>query len=135
VTDALAPVGHPTEDGIERLHNAGVKAYWTSRGNGVEPEPGMDVVGGTIIVEVPSQGTSTYTLRPTAAGTTTDTYQTWIAAGGTPPPTTTVMFAWSKRSNLYHDSQCRFVANISPGNLQTGTTPPAGKTLHKDCPQ
>ena len=127
--------GHPTEDTIERLHNAGVKMYWTSKGNGVEPEEGMDVVGGTIIVEVPSATSTTYTVRPTTAGTTTDTYQTWIAAGGTPPPTSTASFAWSKRSNLYHVSTCRIVATISPSNLQTGTTPPAGKTLHHDCPQ
>ena len=71
-----------------------------------------------------------------APGTTTDTYQTWITTTGPVAPTgTTTSFAWSKKSNIYHDSRCRFVANISPANLQTGTTPPPGKTLHKDCPK
>jgi len=44
-------------------------------------------------------------------------------------------FAWSKQSNIYHESRCSVVATISPANLQTGTTPPVGKTLHKDCPK
>jgi hypothetical protein len=121
---------HPTLECIERLHIAGVKTYWTETGAGVAPEPGLDVVGGTIVVEVQAASTSTYTVRPTAAGTAVDTYQTWLAAGAP-----TVTYAWSKRSNLYHVATCRFVASISPDNLQTGTTPPAGKTLHKDCPQ
>jgi hypothetical protein len=134
-TGSTNTYGHPTESSIERLHDAGVKMYWTSKGNGVEPEEGMDVVGGTIIVEVPSQATNTYTVRPTATGTTTDTYHTWISAGGTAPTPTTTALAWSRRSNLYHVSTCRVVANISANNRQTGTTPPAGKTLHHDCPQ
>jgi beta-lactamase superfamily II metal-dependent hydrolase len=128
--------GHPDFGTMDRIHNAGVKTYWTSKGNGVAAEDGMDVVGGTIIVEVPSVTSTTYTVRPTAAGTTTDTYQTWITTSGPITPTgTTTTFSWSKRSNIYHDSRCRFVANISPANLQTGTTPPPGKTLHKDCPK
>ena len=126
--------GHPTEECIERLHNAGVKTYWTEQGNGVVPEPGMDVVGGTIIVEVSSQTPNTYTVRPTAPGLSTDSYQTWLGTGGSAPAATTT-FAWSKRSNLYHDARCRLVANISPSNLQTGTAPPVGKGLHKNCPQ
>ena len=128
--------GHPTAECIERLRLAGVKTYWTETGAGATPEPGLDVVGGTIVVEVQASATSTYTVRPTAAGTPTDTYQTWIASAGVPTsPAATVSYAWSKRSNLYHVATCRFVANISQDNLQTGTTPPAGKTLHKDCPQ
>src|SRR5262245_18505022 len=103
-------------------------------GEGVDPEKGMDVVGGTIIVEVPSVTSTTYTVRPTLAGTSTDTFQAWITAGSPPTPTGPTSFAWSKKSNRYHDARCRFVANISPANLQTGTTPPPGKTLHKDCP-
>ena len=118
--------GHPKESTMDRIHNAGVKTYWTSKGHGVDPEEFMDMVGGTIIVEVPSAASTTYTVRPTAAGTTTDTYQTWTTAGGPSVPAGAPRFAWSKQSNLYHDSRCRFVANISPANLQTGTTPPAG---------
>jgi hypothetical protein len=66
---------HPTEECIERLHNAGVIAYWTESGNGVAPEDGVDVVGGTIIVEVPTQATS-YTVRHTAGAATVDQFDT-----------------------------------------------------------
>lgn len=127
---------HPTEECIERLHNAGVKAYWTESGNGVPPEDGIDIVGGTIIVEVPAQATS-YTVRHTVGAATVDQFDTWLAAAGTPTTTTpvTTSFAWSTKSNVYHHSTCRFVATISPSNLRTGTTPPPGKTLHKDCPK
>jgi beta-lactamase superfamily II metal-dependent hydrolase len=43
---------HPTLECLERLHDAGVKTYWTTKGGGVEPLDGMDFVGGDIIVEV-----------------------------------------------------------------------------------
>ena len=42
---------HPTQECLERLHKAGVKTYWTETGGGAEPEPGLDVVGGNIVVE------------------------------------------------------------------------------------
>ena len=93
----------------------------------------MDVVGGTIVVEVPSQTTTSYTVRPTAPGLTTDSYQTWMSAA-VAPSVTSASFAWSQRSNLFHDARCRFVGSISPANLRTGAAPPNGKTLHKDCP-
>ncbi len=61
------------------------------------------------------------------------------ATGGTRGPTTTptptVTYVWSKNSNIYHYSTCKFVDSITANNRQTGTTPPAGKTLHKDCPK
>ncbi|PYQ86059.1 MAG: hypothetical protein DMG02_26175 [Acidobacteria bacterium] len=127
--------GHPTQECMERLHNAGVKMYWTEAGNGVPPEDGVDVVGGNIIVEVPQQA-NRYTVRTTAGTPTTTQFDTWLTASGTPTPTPTPTgFAWSKRSNIYHVSTCRFVTTISPDNLQTGSTPPSGKTLHKDCPK
>jgi len=60
--------GHPTQECIERLHNAGVKMFWTETGNGVPPEDGVDVVGGTIIVDVPATASSTCfrTTQPTS---------------------------------------------------------------------
>jgi hypothetical protein len=103
-------------------------------------------VGGTIVVEVPSAATSTYTVRPTGLPATTDTYQTWIRggtgggvgtiAGGAPtPPPITTAYVSSTRSNVYHYATCKTAATISQANRQQGTTPPAGKTLHKDCPK
>ena len=122
---------HPTADCLERLHKAGVKAYWTETGNGAEPEAGLDVVGGNIVVEV-APGASTYTVKPSQG--TEDTYP---LAAGTPPgpaPNPAPKFAWSRNSSVYHFATCSFVNNISPQNLRNGSSPPDGKTLHKNCP-
>jgi beta-lactamase superfamily II metal-dependent hydrolase len=139
--------GHPTVECVEALHQAGLKLYWTERGNGVQPDPGFDVVGGNIIVDVPA-GSKTYTV--TYGGTKTDSYTVRIGAQpgvqpGTMPATPTPTpsgplagiqeFAWSKRAAVYHYANCRYVANISPANLEKGTTPPEGKTLHQGCPK
>lgn len=121
------PHGHPTEDALNRLHDFGVKTYWTERGAGVQPQPGQDVVGGSIVVEV-APGASEFTV--TSDGGRVDTYALWGSspAGGT-------RFSWSKRSSMYHLSTCRFVAQIRPGNLETGNEPPKDRTLHEDCPR
>jgi beta-lactamase superfamily II metal-dependent hydrolase len=128
--------GHPTADCLERLHAHSVKAYWTETGNGGEPESGIDVVGGNIIVEVPPHA-PTFTV--TFNGTHVDTYSlTGPPAGpsaSTSPDVTGPKYAWSKRSSYYHQANCRFVQNISPTNLQQGNSPPSNKTLHKECPQ
>jgi beta-lactamase superfamily II metal-dependent hydrolase len=128
--------GHPTADCLERLHKHNVKAYWTETGNGGEPEPGIDVVGGNIIVEV-APGASSFTV--TSGETHTDTFAVTIknasAPTAVPAAATTPKFAWSKKSATYHYANCRFVQNISPENLEEGDTPPDHKTLHKDCPK
>ena len=50
--------GHPTEECLERLHNAGVKTYWTEAGAGGQPEPDQDVVAGNVVVQFqPGAGT------------------------------------------------------------------------------
>ena len=45
------------------------------------------------------------------------------------------MYSWSKKSTVYHYSNCRFVSNIAPANLVQGNAPPEGKTLHQGCPK
>ena len=75
--------GHPSREALERLHRAGVKTYWTTAGHGVEPEPGMDVVGGNIIVEMEPRA-KTYTVRTTRGPRTVDEYPIW-PAGATAP--------------------------------------------------
>jgi beta-lactamase superfamily II metal-dependent hydrolase len=135
--------GHPTEECIERLHRAGVKTYWTSAGNGVEPEVGMDVVGGNIIVEVAPNATI-YTVR-TTAGRTTDEYSIWAAGmaetmtglSHVRVPTTQagVSYSWSERASEYHFSSCSFVENIIPEDLETSTMPHCCKVLHSGCPK
>lgn len=121
---------HPTAEATERLHQAGVRLFWTTRGGGVDPDPDFDVVGGNIIVEV-EPNAQVFAVRHTSGSQAAVEFPMWNAA--TPMPAATA-FAWSKRSQVYHLSSCRYVANISPDNLQSGTAPPAGKTLHQNCP-
>ena len=132
--------GHPTADCLERLHTHNVKTYWTETGNGGTPEPGFDSVGGNIIVEV-APAASSFTV--TYGGSHVDTYALATIAGnngmgnnganGAVVPTP--KYAWSKNSSHYHLATCRYVQNIAPQNLQRGDSPPAGKTLHKNCPE
>lgn len=123
--------GHPTEDCLERLHSVGAKTYWTENGNGATPTPGWDTVAGTTIVTVDAT-TNQYTV---AHGTKSETF----VIGGGPTvsataPIAPTSFSWSTNSKLYHLSTCDWVASINPDNLMTGTTPPATKTLHRECP-
>lgn len=133
--------GHPTADCLERLHKHNVRAYWTETGNGAQPQSGIDVVGGNIVVEV-AQNAPSYTI--TFAGSQSDTYQLAGSGGNTDsggntnppqPSVNTPKYAWSRNSTHYHFANCRFVQNISSGNLERGDSPPSNKTLHKDCPQ
>lgn len=118
--------GHPKKDCLDRLHNAGVVTYWTARGAGASPTPGQDKIGGNIQVEA-APGSSTFTV--TYAGTQVDPYEVWNPVG------TQGSFSWSKLSQVYHLGNCKYVQNISPANLMSGGTPPAGKTLHSGCPK
>ncbi len=128
--------GHPTADCLERLHKHNVKVYWTETGNGSEPEPGIDVVGGNIVVEV-APNVPSFTV--TFGGSHVDTYPLTGASAGAPtntsPVANTPKYAWSKNSTHYHFANCRFVQNIAPANLEQGDSPPRNKTLHKDCPK
>jgi beta-lactamase superfamily II metal-dependent hydrolase len=42
---------HPVAGCLKRLHDAGVKTYWTGQGNGAKPQE-HDVIGGNIRIEV-----------------------------------------------------------------------------------
>ncbi len=55
--------GHPTLDALTRLHNHGVKTYWTETGAGATPDPAWDkVANGAVVVEaVPTAG-GTFTV-------------------------------------------------------------------------
>lgn len=124
--------GHPTAETIERLHNSGVQLFWTSDGGGVDADSMFDVVGGNIIVEA-SPAAQVFTVRTTIGGNQpVREFSIW---GGTPTPPVLANYAWSKKSSVYHVSTCVYVKNISAENLETGTAPPAGKTLHQDCPK
>src|SRR5206468_3870783 len=54
--------GSPAQECLDRLHRAGVKTYWTEIGSGAAPEPGLDVVGGNVLIDV-APGATTYTVR------------------------------------------------------------------------
>lgn len=134
-TGSTNDYGHPTADCLERLHKNNVKLYWTETGKGADPESGVDVVGGNIVVEV-APNASVFTV--TSSGAQVDTF---TVGGGAVPggagsfAPVTPKFAWSKNSAHYHRAECKFVQSISAANLQQGNTPPAGKTLHKGCPK
>lgn len=73
--------GHPTVAALTRLHNHGVKTYWTETGAGATPDPAWDkVANGTVTVQV-DLTVGQYTVN---AGAATDTY---TIGGGGPPPT------------------------------------------------
>lgn len=118
----------PTSDCLQRLHNANIVTYWTHLGGGaVSPVAGRDNIGGNIIVEI-APGETTFTV--THSGTIVDNYTVWnpvVAANN--------QFAWSKLSGVYHFASCMYVSNISPSNLDTGTSSPSGKQLHAGCPK
>lgn len=69
------PYGHPTEQCLDRLHAAGVKTYWTELGNGANPDPTYDAVGGNIVVES-APGSDTFTVTYNN-GELVDTYPLW----------------------------------------------------------
>jgi beta-lactamase superfamily II metal-dependent hydrolase len=115
--------GHPAGDCLEELHNGGVKTYWTETGAGEAPDPTMDVVAGTIVVQF-APGASSFTV---SYGTSTDTYSLWEQA--------VPRYAWSKKRNIYHYAKCRYVKRISDANMEREDSPPEGKRLHKDCPK
>jgi len=119
--------GHPTQECLEQLHNAGVKTYWTEIGAGAAPEPGRDIVAGNIVVQM-QPGATNFTV---SYGTLTDTFPLW----GTSATPTVQKYAWSKKSGVYHYADCKYVENIKPENLERGDSPPPGKALHQTCPQ
>ena len=68
------PFGHPTAACLGRLHAWGVQTYWTEFGAGAWPEPLLDQVSGSTVVEV-APGAEEFTVR--LAGGAVDVYPTW----------------------------------------------------------
>jgi beta-lactamase superfamily II metal-dependent hydrolase len=72
--------GHPTSAALTRLHNAGVRTYWTETGAGVAPNPAWDKVSNNqIVVSATWQAGGVDTVRGTGfadtftnSGTPTD---------------------------------------------------------------
>jgi competence protein ComEC len=133
--------GHPAPDCVARLHDRNVATYWTETGAGAAPEAGLDTVSGSVEVEV-APGAATYAVKPAKGNSAT--YPIAGAGGATPatpvvavPPAVTSgpQYAWSRKSAVYHYSNCAMVARIGADNLVESDTPPDGKRLHENCPQ
>jgi competence protein ComEC len=130
---------HPATDCLDRLHQAGVRTYWTEHGAGAEPEPGFDDVVGNVIVDVApsagsysvSSGTQLLASYPIAAGVSSNAV---TAPPISPTPSSSEVFVWSKNSSVYHHADCKYAALIKSENRVTGSNPPATMKLHKDCP-
>jgi beta-lactamase superfamily II metal-dependent hydrolase len=59
--------GHPTSAVLTRLHNAGVRTYWTETGSGVAPNPSWDKVSnGQVIISATWEPGGVDTIRGTA---------------------------------------------------------------------
>jgi beta-lactamase superfamily II metal-dependent hydrolase len=65
--------GHPDPQAVERLHDAGTELYWTGKGAGAKPVPGLDRVWGTIVIDV-AEGGGSFTI--TGSGGTVE-YESW----------------------------------------------------------
>jgi beta-lactamase superfamily II metal-dependent hydrolase len=123
--------GHPTEECLERIHNAGIKTYMTENTGSVQVDSMYDVIGGNIIIEA-EPNSNKFTVRYNWSKV--DSYFDWNS--NSPEPLTNVTtYGWSKNSNVYHYIDCKYVTSISPDNLQTGNTPPQNKKLHEGCPK
>jgi len=70
--------GHPTAEALTRLHDHGVKTYWTESGSGVDPTVGWDKVGGTIVVQADPAPGAAYTV---AGDGFTDTWYNGAGSG------------------------------------------------------
>ncbi len=70
--------GHPTAEALTRLHDHGVKTYWTELGSGADPTVGWDKVGGTIVVQADPEPGAAYTV---AGDGFTDTYHNGSGGG------------------------------------------------------
>jgi competence protein ComEC len=123
--------GHPAQDCVIRLHNAGLKKlYWTEEGAGVaKPDPQLDVISGDVRIEVEPNATF-YTV--TYGGLAPDHYPIKGTANSgnppTPPSPAPPKYAWSKRSSSYHDINCPDVKKILAENLVEGPDRPTDKS-------
>ena len=56
--------GHPTADALTRLHNKGVRTYWTETGAGVAPNPAWDrVANGQVVISATWEPAGVDTVR------------------------------------------------------------------------
>ncbi len=95
--------GHPTAAALTRLHDHGVKTYWTELGSGVAPQAGWDRVGGTILIQADPAPGAAYTV---AGSGFTDTYYNSTGSGGgslekTYHPTSVTMLTGTVSSGTY----------------------------------
>jgi len=81
------PYHYPTSATLSRLHNYNVKTYWTEHGTGPEPIPGIDKVGGNIVIEANPQPGAAFTVKGNGF---TDTYYNSVCADTILPQVTVI---------------------------------------------
>lgn len=75
--------GHPTAEALTRLHNHGVRTYWTETGAGATPNPSWDkVANGTVLVQADPGASQGYTVSGNGFN---DAYSNGGGGGGNPP--------------------------------------------------
>ncbi len=104
--------GFVNEVTLTRLHNHGVKTYWTHAGSAAAPVAGWDKVGGNIVIQADWQPGAAYTV--TGSGFV-DTYYNSGTADLTPPQVAVVAPAGG--DSLYVGSQkvIRWIATDNVG--------------------
>lgn len=129
---------HPTDDCLERLHEAEIsRVFWTEDGNGGSPRVN-DVIAGDVSIDVPPQPTNysvTYGSNITETFNVKDGSENETRSSDTPVAATATKanYAWSVRADHYYDIDCYVVNRISPKNLQTSATAPTDKR-YAACP-
>jgi beta-lactamase superfamily II metal-dependent hydrolase len=77
--------GYVNATTLTRIHNHGVKTYWTEAGSAADPVAGWDKVGGTIIIEADPGPGAAYTVK--GSGFVDTYYNSGSMAGADPVPT------------------------------------------------
>lgn len=121
--------GHPNKESLERLHERGIKTYWTSKGSGASPVDDFDFVSSNIVIEVAS-GSSEFTVKYN--GSSTHKYSNFESEEA---DSGVMRYAWSQTSPYYHKIKCSYVAKIKSGNLRKSSIRPTRKTIHQGCPK
>ncbi len=127
--------GHPTPECIERLHNAGIRLFWTETGMASCPRTASTQWAARSRRRGAVQRVDEYGADDRGPSDDHDLHHVVDGRRRRTDPPAASTFVWSKNSNLYHFATCKTAATIGAANLQTGNTPPAGKTLHHDCPK
>ena len=108
---------------MDRMHDAAVRSYWTSRGKGVKPKRKYDRVCGTVVVSFPTGG-SKFKVQCSAKTSTYDLHPDTVPPGAPTNLTTTVngndvTLNWSAPTTGDAVESYRVEVGTSPGASNT----------------